>query len=346
MCGWCRFVFPVLVGVLLPGPASAGSDPVPRYTPPRTLELTAPASVRAAPQGETLDQVAPGTLITSDRRRAEWVQITGHFPDGTWQEPKESRWVPAEAVDPIRSPQPKQALTQPIEAATFQLERDVAVREQPGGPVQVEWPQGRRFTARKRRGDWLRVAGYFPQDEWVEARRSLWLSREAVADISPPDTIPRPAGAERKVVVDKSDFRLEVRQSAGPKREILYQTEVGLGMDDCLPEAHGGECYYTRPGRYEVRWKVHKPDGIDWCIPDHMADEPEYARDLARGKRCFKGVLGKFAVNIGRSYAIHGTQDLDTLGKKASHGCIRVHPDAARRIWRYLEEGDPVVIRP
>jgi hypothetical protein len=35
-------------------------------------------------------------------------------------------------------------------------------------------------------------------------------------------------------------------------------------------------------------------------------------------------------------YYIHGTDDIESLGSAASHGCLRMHPDDAYRVARYL----------
>ena len=37
-------------------------------------------------------------------------------------------------------------------------------------------------------------------------------------------------------------------------------------------------------------------------------------------------------------YAIHGTTDLKRLGQPASHGCIRLHPQNARWLYRLVNE--------
>ena len=36
-------------------------------------------------------------------------------------------------------------------------------------------------------------------------------------------------------------------------------------------------------------------------------------------------------------YAIHGTNDLKHLGTPASHGCVRLHPDNARRLYSLIK---------
>ncbi len=38
-----------------------------------------------------------------------------------------------------------------------------------------------------------------------------------------------------------------------------------------------------------------------------------------------------------RGYAVHGTTDIKRLGRPASHGCIRLHPDNAKTFYRLVE---------
>ena len=333
-----------LLAAVLPAPVAVAAQ-VATITPPRTLELTDAVIVRKGPEGEPVRRWEAGTLLTSDRTRRGWVRVSGRFPDGHWRPTASPRWVPEAAVVAVRPLAPKQPLTRRVEARTYQLERASRLRDGPRGRPMKRWQPGTRFTVRRRRGEWLAVSGHFPDGRWQPLAAERWVPAAAARDISPPPAIPKPEGAERFALVDKSEFELRVVQEADGQRQVLYRTTVGLGMDDCLPEAQGGNCYYTEPGTYHVRWRIYRPDGIDWCIPESMADEPEYAADLARGQRCFEGVLGRFALNIGKSYAIHGTRDLASLGKKESHGCIRGRPADVRKVWRYLREGDRVVIR-
>ena len=43
-----------------------------------------------------------------------------------------------------------------------------------------------------------------------------------------------------------------------------------------------------------------------------------------------------WAVFYDGNYAIHGTNAIKRLGKPASHGCIRLHPDNARILFRMI----------
>ncbi len=340
----------LLAAALLAGAVSvqAGTpvtETVPVHMPPKTLEVVDTAPVLEAPGGAVRERWAAGTLLTSDRRRGDWVRVTGHFPHARWRPMTEAAWIHRSLIRRVRPAAPKRPVRRSVSPGTFSLTREVLVRDGPGGREITRWSAGRRFTVRKRQGKWLKVSGHFPDGAWEPMDGSRWVPAEAARDIQAPEDIPLPYGAERYIVVDKSDFELRVVQEREGELEVLFATEVGLGMDDCLPPEQGGSCYYTETGEYHVRWRIYEPEGIDWCIPDSMAREPEYAADLARGKRCFEGVLGRFALNIGKSYAIHGTRDLESLGKKATHGCIRARPQAVKTVWRYMREGDRVVIQ-
>ncbi len=36
-------------------------------------------------------------------------------------------------------------------------------------------------------------------------------------------------------------------------------------------------------------------------------------------------------------YAVHGTNEIKSLGNPASHGCVRLHPDNARTLFKMVE---------
>ncbi len=40
-------------------------------------------------------------------------------------------------------------------------------------------------------------------------------------------------------------------------------------------------------------------------------------------------------------YAIHGTTETRNLGRRASHGCVRLHPSAARRLFSLVRRYGP-----
>ncbi len=230
-------------------------------------------------------------------------------------------------------------------AKSYRLHTIAVVRNRPDGPIIDIWDRGTPFTSGHTDGDWLQVTGHFPDDRWEPAPQPMWISRYYARTFTPQvvnRTTQRPASVQRYIRVNKSSFRLEVIERQAETEKVIFATKVALGMDRCLPREKGGRCYYTEPGEYKVRWKVHDPKGIEWCIPKSM--EQEYPQDIASNKRCFRGPLGQFALNIGKSYAIHGTNRPQSLGRRVSHGCVRAANDAMKRLYQMMDVGDRVII--
>ena len=69
--------------------------------------------------------------------------------------------------------------------------------------------------------------------------------------------------------------------------------------------------------------------------------EPEFLSRNHRSKRYGNAPM-PFAIFYDGNYAIHGTDQIRRLGKPASHGCVRLHPDNAKILfgmvkWEGLE---------
>lgn len=231
-------------------------------------------------------------------------------------------------------------------AKTFKLKTIAVVRSEPNGKIIDIWNSDTLFTSSEVNGDWVKVTGHFPDgNTWQPNSQSAWVNRHYISSVKrkpPPRPSNRPDGVIRYIEVDKSDFELRVVEKNSEHEKILLKTIVAVGMDRCLPKEKGGKCYYTEPGEYHVRWKVHDPEGIEWCIPKSM--EKEYTSSIARGKRCFRGVIGSHALNIGKTYAIHGTSNTSSLGKKVSHGCVRTENTKMAKIFELMDVGDKVYI--
>ncbi len=231
-------------------------------------------------------------------------------------------------------------------AKTYRLKTIAVVRSAPEGEIVDVWNNNTLFTSNEADGDWVRVTGLFPDGtKWQPSKQSAWVDRHYITGVKrkpQPKRSNRPDGIIRYIEIDKSDFELRVVEQRDEQQKILLKTTVAVGMDRCLPKEKGGKCYYTEPGEYNVRWKVHDPKGIEWCIPKNM--EKEYASDIAAGKRCFRGAIGSHALNIGKTYAIHGTSNLSSLGKKISHGCVRTANQKIARIYDLMDVGDKVYI--
>ncbi len=234
-----------------------------------------------------------------------------------------------------------------MEPKTYEMSRDTILKSAPNGQIVDIWFEGRRFTAYEKMGKWIKISGYFPGGRWQKSREELWVNSEHLEELyRPKPQKRRPSNIERYIIVDKSDFELRVieKHQNSTSKKVIFRAPVAVGLDRCLPKEEGGNCYFTEPGDYKVRWKVHDPKGIEWCIPKFMEKEKRYADDLKQNKRCFRGSIGNYALNIGKSYAIHGTSNPASIGKNASHGCVRTLNQDIEKIYELMEEGDPVYI--
>ncbi len=122
-------------------------------------------------------------------------------------------------------------------------------------------------------------------------------------------------------VVHKSAFRLDVYL------DDLYirSFPVGLGKEESA----------TPTGTFRVKEKVSNPS---WTNPrtskHYAADDPENPI----GEHWI-ALEGKGDAADLEGYGLHGTIEPETIGKKASMGCVRLRPDAIERLFTMLEPG-------
>jgi lipoprotein-anchoring transpeptidase ErfK/SrfK len=61
-------------------------------------------------------------------------------------------------------------------------------------------------------------------------------------------------------------------------------------------------------------------------------------------QRHFKGVLGKYRLELGDGYGIHGTDEPEKLGRSVSHGCVRLADNDIAQLYTMASVGDTVII--
>jgi hypothetical protein len=65
---------------------------------------------------------------------------------------------------------------------------------------------------------------------------------------------------------------------------------------------------------------------------------------LGTHQRRFAGVLGAFRLYLGDGYGIHGTDVPSSIGRSASHGCIRVRNEDIEVLYTLVPVGTPVFV--
>ena len=65
---------------------------------------------------------------------------------------------------------------------------------------------------------------------------------------------------------------------------------------------------------------------------------------LGTTQRRYEGVLGTHRLNMGDGYAIHGTNQPETVGRAVSHGCVRLRNEDIAKLYAMVPVGTPVYI--
>jgi lipoprotein-anchoring transpeptidase ErfK/SrfK len=141
------------------------------------------------------------------------------------------------------------------------------------------------------------------------------------------------------VVVDTGSNRVYLRQGEETLREMV----ASCGSGNILREP-GGErswTFDTPRGAFRVQSKISKPLWIkpDWAFIE--AGEPIPANPALRAE---PGVMGDYAIGIGRGYFIHGTLYKRLLGRNVSHGCVRLGDDDLKNLYQTTALGTRVII--
>jgi lipoprotein-anchoring transpeptidase ErfK/SrfK len=107
------------------------------------------------------------------------------------------------------------------------------------------------------------------------------------------------ARADILVSINKSTQRMTVMVGGAPR----YHWAVSTGLDGGPPSGS------YRPERLERKWFSRK---YDWSPMPH-------------------------SIFFYHGYAIHGTNYISRLGRRASHGCVRLHPRNAATLFELVQ---------
>ena len=124
--------------------------------------------------------------------------------------------------------------------------------------------------------------------------------------------------------------------------ELIDDGPAATGKETVLEHGEDMWLFHTPRGHLKVLRKIEDPI---WTKPDWAfieAGEPVPPPNSP--KRQVKNFLGKYALALGDGILIHGTTDRKSLGKPASHGCIRVPADLLANLWKNTKVGTDVYI--
>jgi hypothetical protein len=117
-----------------------------------------------------------------------------------------------------------------------------------------------------------------------------------------------------------------------------------LGIGESLTEADGSiitvednDVVRVLPdGRRSV---MEATDGREIVVDGKVLVPP-----LGTTQRRYKGILGTHSLSLGDGYAIHGTNQPETVGRAVSHGCVRLRNEDIAKLFAMVSVGTPVYI--
>ncbi len=141
------------------------------------------------------------------------------------------------------------------------------------------------------------------------------------------------------IVVDTAKNRLYVKKGEQTLQEVVVSTGSGSVLND--PSGKRQWIFDTPRGELSVQSKITNPVWTkpDWAFIEDGEDIPKSYRD-----RVEEGVLGDYALSLGKGYLIHGTLYTRLLGRNVTHGCIRVGDKDLRELYNSIPIGTKVII--
>lgn len=134
---------------------------------------------------------------------------------------------------------------------------------------------------------------------------------------------------ETGLVVNLAEMRLYSFFGSGG-HHFFFTAPIGIGR----------EGYLTELGEYKVKSKTPNPT---WVVPESIREEePELPAEVPPGP---DNPLGDFVFRLSRRlYAIHGTNKPWGIGRRVSHGCIRMYPEDVGALYPTVPVGTTVLV--
>lgn len=142
------------------------------------------------------------------------------------------------------------------------------------------------------------------------------------------------------VVVDAKANKMYVKKGL----KLLWSADVSVGRGGLLADKKSGRRweFVTPRGEFRVIGKGVNPK---WRKPDWAfveGGEPVPPPDDP--SRFVEGELGAYFLNLGDGYLMHGTKNVDMLGRPASHGCVRIGAADLAQLYKTVPIGTRVYI--
>jgi L,D-transpeptidase catalytic domain len=129
-------------------------------------------------------------------------------------------------------------------------------------------------------------------------------------------------------------------EQARKRKAGLVRLERGQSMptaDGSVIRVAGDQVVRTSPGGEDT--VLTATDGREIVVDGKLVVPP-----LGTSQRRYEGVLGTRRLNMGNGYALHGTNNPDSIGQAVSHGCVRLRNEDIEKLYAMVSVGTPVYI--
>lgn len=129
------------------------------------------------------------------------------------------------------------------------------------------------------------------------------------------------------IFIDKQDFSLTVYNSSG---EIQVEFPIACGK---------------KLGQKKRVGDNKTPEGV--FVIEQIQDSSKWGHDFKDGKGFIKHAYGPwfFRIKTGfRGIGIHGTHDPESIGTRATEGCVRLNNENLESLKEFIEIGMTVII--
>lgn len=140
------------------------------------------------------------------------------------------------------------------------------------------------------------------------------------------------------ITIDRSRFKLGFwqRPVSALFRHIDYERTRVYDI------AVGAEGHKTEPGLYMVWTKDRTPQ---WTMPNSEWVAPELRGTTVPFGDPNNPIKARWiGFNPNEAEGIHGTADLNSIGSRASHGCVRMRPADVIELFDLVKKGCPVYV--
>lgn len=168
----------------------------------------------------------------------------------------------------------------------------------------------------------------------ARVRRTLDGSLPAGAEVRLPTQFVLPDAPRRGIVVNLAERRLYWFPGDDPddKPDRVLVFAAAVGRDE----------WETPTGETRVAERIVDPP---WYPPESI--RAEAAEDGGALPEVVPpgpdNPLGKYALRLGwKKHLIHGTNAPNSIGRRVSHGCVRLYPEDMEQLFEHVREGTPV----